>query len=143
MGYRIHLNICDKAEFDKYCKTFKRDDEECIYFDLDFSQRCIELSDELDLDKFTKLGIDKDDEYPAYILKKDDIKKILDHYQDIMIESNTDKVSQLNHVEYKVGEVVNRVMFEKFFRMNIYFRASYLLCSHVVFCRITGPKFNC
>lgn len=95
MSYRIHLHICNAEDYIKYYQNYLENPNN--YFDPP-SKSCIELMDSLDLIQFNNID-STDEEYPSYILNKEDFRKILEHYRYNQLELANERLK--SYAEYK------------------------------------------
>ena len=89
MSYRIHIGIVKKKDLDNHLsKTFTDDDkgwdEENSFF---HASRDTELNDWTKIDQFRIVKGYEKEEYPHYILSKEDFQKVLDYYKKFLKES--------------------------------------------------------
>lgn len=107
MSYRIHLGIVKKKDLDEHLSKKFSDDDEGYQRKNDFFNRSwgVELFDETPIEQFTKIkGIDE--EYPPYILSKEDVQKILDFYKQFLKDYFEEKQNQIHkHIMNKDYEL--------------------------------------
>ena len=89
MSYRIHIGIVKKKDLDKHlAKTFTESiedwDEKWDFF---HNSRDTELNDWTKIDQFKIVKGYEEEEYPPYILTKEDFQKVLDYYKKFLKES--------------------------------------------------------
>lgn len=97
MSYRIYISITKKEALDKFLLGDTSD------FEFEEHDIIAELYDNLNLKQFTPIEQYKDEEYPPYILNKDDFQKILNCYKSIIFENMKEKEQYLNKL-VDIGE---------------------------------------
>lgn len=103
MSYRIHLGIIQKKDLDKHTSKQFSDSDEDYDKKMDFftHYRDIELFDETPIKQFEKLKGYENEEYPPYVLSKNDLQKILDFYKKFLKESFKNKQKILDKKNIK------------------------------------------
>lgn len=98
MGYRKHLKIISKSNFEKAIENEKK------WFNFIYETgkfKSIEISDSTDLRQFKKIKSLKHLEYPPYILTKKDLLKIINFYKEQQLSIAKDKLAQFDRIKEK------------------------------------------
>lgn len=111
MSYRIHLTICKRENYEEFLRLHKENPEDNIFYLPDVKDKIsVEISCESPIDGFNEIeDIDKD-EYPPYLLNKEDFKQILIYYQDLQIELNNDRLKNVIYLRSKKYGTLKRKM---------------------------------
>lgn len=115
MSYRIHIGTANKKKFEEKISSISNIDDEGWdeLSTLLSSTRDTELIDSFKISQFTPIKKLKDEEYPPYILDKNDFQKILDYYKVLLYDDNKRKDKSWEGTKLYVEHYFKRLISEK------------------------------
>jgi predicted metal-binding protein len=103
MGYRIYVGLVEKNDLQEHLKKEFTDtnedfDEKLSFF---YNSRKTELNNQTDIRQFNIVKGYENEEYPPYIVTKEDFQKILDYYKKFLMEDFKEKELMLSKIKSK------------------------------------------
>lgn len=111
MSYRIYIGMVKKKELDYHLlmKFIVKKKDFDVQSDFLNNLREAELFEETPIEQFKKIKEYEKDEYPPYILTKNDFQKILNYYKQFLKEYFEKKEKTLNKIQNKEKVEIRKI----------------------------------